>query len=518
MNRATMLRHLDDPALWDVIIIGGGATGLGCAIDAASRGYRTLLLERRDFAQGTSSRSTKLAHGGVRYLQRGDIALVTEALRERGLMRRNAAHLVHDRRFVVPSYDWWEAPFYGVGLKVYDLLAGKLGFGASRVLSKEETIERLPNIETDGLRGGVLYFDGQFDDARLAVDMAKTAADQGATVLNYAGVTKLVHESDLITGVIAHDEESGTDFELGARVVINATGVFADALRLMDDPQSRPIIRASQGVHIVLDADFLAGDSAIMVPHTDDGRVLFAIPWLGKVVVGTTDTPMEAIEAEPRPLPEEVDFLLRHCARYMTRDPTPADVRSTFAGLRPLVGGSGDGSTAAISRDHDVSISRSGLVTIAGGKWTTYRRMAEDTINQACLVGGLAEAPCVTADLNIHGNHRHAERFGALARYGSDAIELKALIDRDPALAARLHPDHEYVLGEVVWAAREEMARTVGDVLARRTRLLLLDAAGSIEAAPAVANCLAAELGRDEAWVAAQLKVYRRRASGYCLT
>ena len=517
MNRETMLRHLDAGGSWDIIVVGGGATGLGCAIDAASRGYRTLLLERQDFAQGTSSRSTKLAHGGVRYLQRGDISLVTEALRERGLMRRNAAHLVHDRRFVVPNYDWWEAPFYGVGLKVYDLLAGKLGFGASRILSKEETIERLPNIETDGLRGGVLYYDGQFDDARLAVDMAKTAVDQGATVLNYAGVTQLIHEHALVTGVVVHDEESGADFELRASVVVNATGVFSDSLRQMDDPESRPIIRASQGVHIVLDAEFLPGDSAIMVPHTDDGRVLFAIPWLGKVVVGTTDTPREVIETQPRPLQEEIEFLLRHCARYMTRDPTPADVRSAFAGLRPLVGSADEGSTATISRDHHVSISRAGLVTVAGGKWTTYRKMAEDTINQACLVGGLAEAPCVTADLNIHGNHRHAERFGALARYGSDAIEVQALIDRDPTLAAPLHPNHEYVLGEVVWAAREEMARTVGDVLARRTRLLLLDAAASIEAAPAVAARLATELGRDDAWAAAQVSEYQRRASGYCV-
>ena len=518
MNRQTMLRQLDSPGLWDVIIVGGGATGLGCAIDAASRGYRTLLLEKQDFAQGTSSRSTKLAHGGVRYLQRGDIALVTEALRERGLMRRNAAHLVHDRRFVVPNYDWWEAPFYGVGLRVYDLLAGKLGFGPSRILSKEETIDRLPNIETDGLRGGVLYFDGQFDDARLAVDMAKTAVDQGATVLNYTGVTQLIHEHELVMGVVVRDAESGTEFELRARAVVNATGVFSDSVRRMDDPESRPIIRASQGVHIVLDAEFLPGDNAIMVPHTDDGRVLFAIPWLGKVVVGTTDTPRDEIEEEPRPLAEEIDFLLRHCARYMTRDPAPVDVRSAFAGLRPLVGGTDDGSTAAISRDHDVSLSRSGLVTVAGGKWTTYRRMAEDTINQACLVGGLSEAPCVTTDLNIHGNHRHAERFGPLARFGSDAIPLRALIDGDPALAARLHPDHEYVLGEVVWAAREEMARTVGDVLARRTRLLLLDAAGSLDAAPTVAACLAAELGRDDAWIAGQVTDYERRARGYCLT
>ncbi len=509
-----MLDRLDEPR-WDIIVVGGGATGLGCALDAAARGYRTLLLERADFAQGTSSRSTKLAHGGVRYLQRGDIALVTEALHERGLLRRNAPHLVHDLQFVVPNYDWWEAPFYGIGLKVYDLLAGKLGFGASRLLSREQTIERIPTIETNGLRGGVLYFDGQFDDARLAINLAQTAAEQGATVLNYFRVSGLLHRDDLIDGVIGDDLESGAQYKVRARAVINATGVFSDSIRRLDDTAVTPMIRASQGIHIVLHSDFLPGESAIMVPHTDDGRVLFAIPWHGRVLVGTTDTPVESIEAEPRPLPEEVDFLLRHCARYLTRDPQADDVLSVFAGLRPLVRSGSDESTAEISRDHSVSVSRSGLVTIAGGKWTTYRKMAQDTIDQAALVGGLATRPCVTSEINAHGYHAHAERFGRLAPYGSDATSIEQLAAADPECAALLHPSFEHRACEVVWAAREEMARTVSDVLSRRTRMLLLDARASIDAAPKVAAILARELGHDERWERQQVADYAERARGY---
>jgi glycerol-3-phosphate dehydrogenase len=363
----------------------------------------------------------------------------------------------------------------------------------------------------------VLYFDGQFDDARPAIDMAKTAVDQGGTVLNYCSVEGLLQEDDFVCGVRARDLETGTDYELRARCVVNATGVFADELRRRDDPEAVPIIRASQGIHLVLDGDFLPGESAIMVPQTDDGRVLFAIPWLGKVVVGTTDTPMDSITAEPRPLPEEIDFLLRHCARYMTRDPGPADVRSVFAGLRPLVGAEGDTGTAGISRDHHISVSRSGLVTIAGGKWTTYRRMAADTIDQAAIIGGLPAVPCPTAELNIHGNHPGAERFGALARYGSDAVDLQNLLAGAPDLREPLCPGYDYVRGEVVWAAREEMARTVADVLARRTRLLLLDARRSIELATDVAGLLAAELGRDDDWIAAQVDDYTRRAGAYLI-
>jgi glycerol-3-phosphate dehydrogenase len=503
------------PKRWDVIIVGGGATGLGSAIDAASRGYRTLLLESGDFARGTSSRSTKLVHGGVRYLQQGNISLVLEALKERGLLRDNAPHLVHDLPFVVPNYDWWEAPFYGAGLRIYDVLAGKLGFGPSRNLNVEETLERLPTLETQGLRGGVIYHDGQFDDARLAIDMAQTAAALGATVLNYARVTALTKTHGVVDGLVAIDEESGRDYELKAKVVVNATGPFTDAVRRLDEPDSLPIVRPSQGVHIVLDRAFLPGDSAIMVPHTDDGRVLFAIPWNGRVVVGTTDTPIDAVSYEPHPLDEEIDFLLTHAARYLTKDPTEDDILSAFAGIRPLVSMSHENDTATISRDHTIHISRSGLVTVAGGKWTTYRKMAEDTIDQAATVGALEERASVTKSLRLHGYHQSAAQFGALAHYGSDAPLVGDLIRSDPRLDVPLHADSDVRTGEVIWAARHEMARTVEDFLSRRTRSLLLGAQTAIAMAPRVAELMAEELSKDTAWIDQQTRAFAQLAEGY---
>ncbi len=504
---------------WDIVIVGGGATGLGCAIDAASRGYATLLLEQHDFAKGTSGRSTKLVHGGVRYLKQGNVSLVLEALKERGILLKNAPHLVHDLPFVVPNYTWWEGPYYGIGLKMYDLLAGRSGFGRSRNLSKEETIEHIPTIEPDGLDGGVIYYDGQFDDARLAVNMAQTAAEQGGVLLNYFRVVDLLKNGDEVAGVRAIDEETGREHEVRAKVVINATGPFTDGLRLMDDPGARPMIVPSQGVHIVLDRSFLPGDSAIMVPKTDDGRILFAIPWYDRVLVGTTDTPIPSASLEPVPLDEEIEFLLVHCARYLTRDPGPEDVLSTFAGIRPLVGvTSDDDETASISRDHTLHIAPSGLVTIAGGKWTTYRKMAEDTIDQAMLLGDLEDRDSVTKTLQIHGYHQHADQFGSLAEYGSDAPAIEALVRDEPALGERLHPDYDVVGAQVAWAARYESARTVEDVLARRTRLLILDARASMEVAPAVAAILAEELGRDDPWQADQVEAYRTLARGYLVS
>ncbi len=433
MNRDDLLQRLDErSAPWDVLIIGGGATGLGTAIEAAARGYRTLLLEQHDFAKGTSSRSTKLVHGGVRYLQQGNVSLVLEALRERGRLLQNAPHLVHDLRFVVPSYDWWEGPFYGIGLKLYDLLAGRAGFGPSVRLSRQETLAFLPTLESDGLRGGVQYYDGQFDDARLAVNMAQTAVDLGATVLNYVQVTALTRQGDVVAGVVARDLEGRREYELEARVVVNATGIFTDAIRRLDDPQAPPMLRLSQGVHIVLDRAFLPTDTAIMVPRTDDGRVLFAIPWHQRVLIGTTDTPVEAAVLEPRPLDEEWDFLLTHAARYLSKDPTPADVLSTFAGLRPLVGNGQNGGTASLSRDHTLHIDRSGLVTITGGKWTTYRKMAEDTIDSAAVVAQLEERPSVTKDLRLHGWHDDDASLGDLAGYGADAEALRHVLAEQP--------------------------------------------------------------------------------------
>lgn len=514
-----MLERLDagraESDRWDIIIIGGGATGLGSAIDAASRGYRTLLLEAGDFARGTSSRSTKLVHGGVRYLQQGNISLVLEALKERGRLRDNAPHLVHDLPFVVPNYDWWEAPFYGVGLRIYDMLAGKLGFGRSKNLDVDETLERLPTVETEGLRGGVIYHDGQFDDARLAIDMAQTAASLGATVLNYVRVTTLTKTNDVIDGVVARDEESGDEYELKSKVVVNATGPFTDGIRKLDDEDASPMVRPSQGVHIVLDRSFLPGDSAIMVPHTDDGRVLFAIPWHERVIVGTTDTPIDEVTYEPHPRDEEIDFLVTHAARYLTKDPTEDDVLSAFAGIRPLVSENPDDDTSAISRDHTIHISRSGLVTIAGGKWTTYRKMAEDTIDQAATLGGLEEKPSVTATLRLHGYHQGSSELGGLAHYGADAPLVRDLFRSDERLAEGLHADSPVKAGEVVWAVRNEMARTVEDFLSRRTRSLLLGAETAIAMAPRVAELMAVELEQDDEWVEKQTLAFEELARGY---
>ena len=468
-------------------MVGGGATGVGAAIDAAARGYDVLLLEQSDFGKGTSSRSTKLVHGGVRYLEQGNLSLVMEALKERGLLLRNAPHLVRNLGFVVPRYDWWEAPFYGIGLKVYDLLAGKYGFGASQILSLEETLEYIPTVELEGLRGGVLYYDGQFDDARLLIDMVATAFEQGATLLNYAAVQALTKDDHgHVNGVIAVDAETGEEFRATAKVVVNATGPFSDNLRRQADPAAAPMIAPSQGVHLVFDGSFLPGTTAMMVPHTSDGRVMFAIPWHCHTLVGTTDTPIAEPTLEPVAMDQEVEFLLSTASRYLAKKPTRADVLSVWAGIRPLVRTgkrAGDGAnTAALSRDHVVHIDKSGLVTVCGGKWTTYRKMAEDCVNQAAMLAHLEERACVTENLAIHRSE-------------------------DPGLAP----------AEVVRAVRLEMARTVEDVLARRTRALFLNARAAVKMAPAVAELMARELGVGEDWKARQLAEFEAMAANYQL-
>lgn len=518
MNRNVFLERLKSEGnTWDFIIIGGGATGLGIAVESASRGYRALLLEQGDFAQGTSSRSTKLVHGGVRYLRQGNISLVLEALRERGLLLSNAPHLVHNLSFVVPNYDWWEGPFYGIGMKLYDMLAGDLGLGPSKSLSKEQTIELIPTVEPTGLRGGVIYYDAQFDDARLAISLAQTAEDLGATVLNYMKVEKLLKNEDLVNGVIARDAETDDEYELTALAVINATGVFCDSIRRLDDPGCKSLISPSQGIHLVLDRSFLPGKSAIMVPHIDDGRVLFAVPWHERVIVGTTDTPLENVSVEPRPLAEEIDFLLTHAARYLTKDPTAPDVVSVFAGLRPLIASGDTRDTPAISRDHSLVISPSGLVTIAGGKWTTYRKMAEDTVNETAILAGLPERVSATHNLHLHGWAPSTEIEASLQVYGSDSQNIKKVFSENPLLGELLHPNLPYRKGEVIWAVREEVARTLADVLARRTRALLLDARASIDIAPEVAKLMAVELHKDDKWVANQINRYTELAKGYIL-
>ena len=518
MKREDMLRRLGAAGAWDVVVVGGGATGLGVAVDAQSRGYRTLLLEQADFASATSSRSTKLVHGGVRYLEQGDLGLVMEALHERGLLHANAPHVARNLPFIVPRYRWWEGPFYGIGLKTYDLLAGKLNLAPSRVLGREETIARIPNVERDELLGGVMYFDGQFDDARMAVTLAQTAADLGACILNYARVTGLTRRGGVVAGVAFRDLESGEDHTVEARAVVNAAGIFADRVRRLDDAGALPAVQPSQGVHLVFDHKFLAGESAIMVPHTDDGRVLFVIPWHGRALVGTTDTAMPEPEMEPRPLPEEIEFILRNAGRYLAMDPTRADVLCAFAGQRPLVRVPGK-ATRELSRSHEVLISASGLVTIVGGKWTTYRRMAQDTLDRVIEVGGLPPRPCSTETLRLHGwkPSDPAAPADPLALYGTDAEAIEDLMREEPALREPLDPRLPYRRALVVWAARHEMARTVEDVLSRRTRSLLLDAAASVDAAPEAARLLARELGRDDAWASKQVEAYRGLAAGYRL-
>jgi len=519
MDRAAALDRLTNAREpFDMVVIGGGATGLGAAVDAAARGHRVALLERADFAKGTSSRSTKLVHGGVRYLRQGNISLVLEALRERGRLTRNAPHLVRDLAFVIPNYNWWEGPFYGIGLKVYDQLAGKLGLNPSRLLSREETVAAIPTIETAHLTGGVIYHDGQFDDARLAINLASTAVDLGAVVANYCDCVGLLKHHGTLCGVRARDAETGATFDVPAHAVINATGVFVDEVRRLDEPAAPEMVTVSQGIHLVLPKSFLPGAAAIMVPKTDDGRVLFAVPWHDRVVVGTTDTPLATTSCEPRALESERAFVMEHARKYLARDPTDEDVLSVFAGLRPLVKSGDASNTAALSRDHTIIVGESGLITITGGKWTTYRRMAEDVIDQAEMVAGVENKRCHTEDLQIHGWTRATIAEANLRAYGSDAARIAQLIRETPALGNPLHARLDTQEAEIVWHARQEMARTVEDVLARRTRALLLDARASIEAAPRVARLLAAELGRDHAWVEGQIEAYRALARGYVYT
>ncbi|MDA3789695.1 MAG: glycerol-3-phosphate dehydrogenase/oxidase [Desulfobacula sp.] len=523
MKRNFLLNRLkqNPDKQWDIVVIGGGATGLGIAVDAASRGYETVLFEQSDFAKGTSSRSTKLVHGGVRYLAQGDISLVLEALHERGLLRQNAPHLVKNQAFIIPNYDWWEGPFYNIGMKVYDMMAGQLGLGPSEKISREEVMKAIPNLDEHHLNGGVIYYDGQFDDSRLAINLAQTAVENEAIVLNYMPVTGLLKDRrNLVCGVEVTDAESGENHRVRSRVVINATGVFVDAILSMDDAGAEPLVRPSQGIHFVLDKSFLQGDSAIMIPKTSDGRVLFAVPWHGKVVVGTTDTPLETtdIGLEPRALKEEIDFILTTAAQYLKKDPRKKDVLSMFAGLRPLAAQQDKSqSTKEISRSHRLMVSLSGLITITGGKWTTYRKMAEDTINKAWMVGGLPEQKCVTETMPIHGYVKNTRFDSPGYFYGSDRTAINAMIQAEPDLGHRLHPDYEYTRVQVVWAARNEMARTVEDFLSRRVRMLLLDARVSMAMAPEVADIMAPELKRDPGWRQSQVTDYQALAKGYIL-
>ena len=490
MDRNANLQRMEDKSeAWDVIVIGGGASGLSVAFDSATRGYRTLLLEQADFAAATSSRSTKLIHGGVRYLKQGNISLVRESLHERGRLLRNAPNLVRPLPFVVPGYHWWEPFYYTLGLKTYDFLAGKLGIDRSRYLGRNKTLDWLPGISPDGLNGGTLYYDAQFDDARLALAFARSASDAGACLLNHFRVTGLEKtDSGKINGVRARDalDESAAEHKLHAKVVINCTGIFTDSIRTMDEPEAGRVIEPSQGIHIVLDREFLPGDAGIMIPRTDDGRVLFAIPWLGRIILGTTDTPGVPVELDPKPQQEEIDYLVEHAGRYFAKAPTHDDIRATFAGIRPLVRPpKQSGATSEISRDHSLFVSKNGLVTLAGGKWTTCRKMAEDCLDKAIPLSGLRSKPCVTHERRLNESRE---------AHDLPKEEQQPLHDRLP-----------YTAADVISAARHEMAQTLDDVLSRRTRSSFLDEKATADIAPEVAKLLAAELGKDQAWIDTQL-------------
>jgi glycerol-3-phosphate dehydrogenase len=518
-NRETLVNQVKTNQNWDVIIIGGGATGLGVALDATTRGYKTLLLEQIDFAKGTSSRSTKLVHGGVRYLAQGNVDLVREALYERGLMLKNGSHLVSKQAFIIPNYSLFDSAFYTLGLKVYDLLSGKLSFGKSTRINKSETVSRLSTLKNDKLKGGVVYYDGQFDDARLAINIAQSCIENGATVLNHFKVNTLLKNTDgNINGVVAKDTESGLEYKLNAAVVINATGVFSDAVLKMDNISAKTSIRPSQGIHLVFDKSYLPGNDAIMIPKTEDGRVLFLVPWHNKVVVGTTDTLLDSHSLEPKPLEQEIDFILQTANKYLNKKATRKDVLSIFAGLRPLAAPKDNSEkTKEISRSHKIIVSSSGLITITGGKWTTYRRMAQDTINKVIALKKLPKLKCKTKDLLIHGANGIVDRSNHLYIYGTDQKLIADLITENPDLSARLHPRLQFTKAEVVLAVRNEMARTIDDVLARRVRVLFLDAKAAIEIAPLVGELIREELNQTAAWKAEQISDFLSIAEQYVL-
>ena len=518
MNRENLVAdlQLNKDLTRDIIVIGGGATGLGIALDAVLRGYKTILLEQSDFAKGTSSRSTKLVHGGVRYLAQGDVLLVMEALHERGIMLKNAPHLTANQEFIIPVYTLWDVILYTTGLKFYDLLAGRLSLGKSYFINRTEALKRLPLLRSDGLKGGIVYHDGQFDDSRMAIALADAIAKKGGFVLNYFKVTGLLkNEKGEITGVGARDEVSGDEYHINGRIVINATGVFADDIHRMDDPRSKPTIRPSQGVHVVLDKSFLQSTSAIMIPKTDDGRVLFAIPWYGKVVVGTTDTPLDKITPEPKALEEEIDFILKTAGKYLTKVPSRHDVLSIFAGLRPLAANPDNpAATKEVSRRHKITLSPSGLLSIIGGKWTSYRRMAEETIDKAIRSGILEPQKCLTKNFNFYSDSGNLQTQ-RLRIYGGRASEIERIIQELPGSGELLDKDLPYTRAEIIWICRNEMPVTLEDVLARRTRALLLDVHASIRIAPVVAGLMAKELGHDPSWETEQVNEYKRIAGNY---
>lgn len=511
MNRDLNLNKITTEEEWDLIVIGGGASGLGVALDACSRNLKVLLIEEYDFGKGTSSRSTKLVHGGVRYLKNGELSLVIEALRERGIMLKNAPHLVRNMSFIIPTYAWWDTPFYGVGLKVYDLMAGNLGLGPSQFLSKNETIEKIPNVNQDELNGGIIYHDGQFDDARMAISLGHTIEKNGGTVMNYLKWDSFRYENDIVSGIKATDQITNITYELKAKVIVNATGVFAEKIMRTDDPESKIRIKPSQGVHLVLDHSFLKSENAIMVPNTSDGRVLFAVPWHDVVIVGTTDTEVKDISIEPTATDEEIDFILANAEKYMTRKPKRSDVKSVFTGLRPLISKENT-SSKSLSRKHTIYQSKKGVFHLLGGKWTTYRKMGQDVLDLIDSTNRINLKPSKTKDLKIFGYKNGVSWNDPLHFYGSEKNLVRSMGSNEPLTSSL--PLTE---SQIIYAVQFEMAKTIEDVLSRRTRCLLIDAKECIKIAPMVAKIMSSELNAKENWEQEQIQLFLDLAKNYHL-
>ncbi|GAB3431097.1 glycerol-3-phosphate dehydrogenase/oxidase [Niabella aquatica] len=506
----------DENFIWDILVIGGGATGLGIALDAVTRGYKVLLVEQSDFAKGTSSRSTKLVHGGVRYLAQGDVALVREASKERGLLRRNAPHLVKNQTFVIPVYNWLDKIKYGIGLKMYDWIAGRLSLGPSLLISKEQTTRALPGIVTKGLKGGVKYHDGQFDDSRLAINLVQTIIEQGGYAVNYIKVVSLLKDAaGKVSGATVQDEECGDRFLVHAKAVVNATGVFVDGILKMDDPGARNSVVASQGIHLVFDKALYSSEHALMIPKTSDGRVLFAVPWHQEVVVGTTDTLVGEPSLEPRALEEEVNFILNTASQYLTKKLARKEVKSIYVGLRPLAAPQeGSQKTKEISRSHKILHSGSYLFTVIGGKWTTFRKMGEDMVDYIEKELNWSRTISVSKSFKIHGYQQNVDWMDPLYFYGSDAEGIRGkLAGKNDWLSERLR----IYRAQLDWAVRHEMARTVEDFLARRTRALFLDAEESMRMAPEVAELMAILLDKEKSWAEEQVTAFNKIAEKYRL-
>jgi glycerol-3-phosphate dehydrogenase len=513
IKRSDLLNKIKDTKQFDVVIIGGGAVGLGAGLDASSRELKTLVIEKYDFAKGTSSRSTKLLHGGVRYLAQLHFNLVKDSLREKERLYNNAPHLTKDCEFIIPCYKYFDMLFYRAGLFLYDVLAGFPKGHTSGFLSKAALIKKYPNIKQQGLVGGIVYHDGIFDDARLALSLSRSIIALKSFAINYCEAIDFIKENGKIVGVVVKDRLSGEEFTVSSSCVLNATGIFSDEIRNIDQPNSPAIVQQAQGVHIVVDKKHFNSAESLLIPKTDDGRVLFTVPWHGEVLVGTTDTKVEESKIEPVAFKEEINFIIGNINKYLEKPITEKDILSIYAGIRPLIK-QDSSNTSAISREEKMVLSQSNLVSVIGGKWTSYRRMSEKVVDFLIANKLVKAGKSNTANLQLHGflKREYVEILDDhIRQYGSDLKILKTLEGNEE----KIHPKMPFTKAQVLYALRYEQAQTVDDVLARRTRALFLNAKYAKEAAQTVAEIMAKELGKNQAWIKEQVAYFEDVAKNY---